>query len=57
MGGQISSIMCTLLLYNCLIAFRMGASDKIHAGKSTFMVELLVCTQSCVICLCFVVAV
>lgn len=45
MGGQISSVVYTLLLYNCLITFRMGASDKIHAGKSTFMVELQVCTQ------------
>lgn len=26
-----------------LYTYRMGASDNIHSGKSTFMVELMVC--------------
>lgn len=33
-----------LVLPICVIMCRMGASDNIHSGKSTFMVELIVCT-------------
>ena len=30
--------------------YRMGANDNIHSGKSTFMVELMVCVSIISVC-------
>ena len=36
------SAFCRKTLKLCVNVHRMGASDNIHTGKSTFMVELMV---------------
>ena len=41
-GGQISSVTYLSCMTEVSLRIRMGASDRIHAGKSTFMVELQV---------------